>query len=102
MVKTIKTLLQTQVKGLHQAAYLLGFFAILSQFFALIRDRLLASTFGAGLELDMYYAAFRIPDIIFVVLGVVVAMSVLVPKIIEKQNNEAEVNRYFNSIFSFF
>jgi putative peptidoglycan lipid II flippase len=101
MVKTIKTLLQTQVKGLHQAAYLLGFFALLSQVFALIRDRLLASTFGAGLELDMYYAAFRIPDIIFVILGVVVAMSVLVPKIIEKQNNELELSRYFNSVFSF-
>jgi putative peptidoglycan lipid II flippase len=101
MVKTIKTLFQTQVKGLHQAAYLLGFFALLSQIFALIRDRLLASTFGAGLELDMYYAAFRIPDIIFVIMGAVFAMSVLVPKIIEKQHNDDELNRYFNSIFSF-
>lgn len=31
----------------------------------MIRDRMLAGHFGAGTELDAYYAAFRIPDTLF-------------------------------------
>lgn len=34
----------------------------------LLRDRLLATGFGAGAELDIYYAAFRIPDFIYQIL----------------------------------
>lgn len=101
MVKRITTLLQTQIKGLHQAAYILGAFAILSQLFALIRDRLLAATFGAGAELDMYYAAFRLPDILFVLLAAFFSVSILVPRVVDKQDDPKELNRYFNSIFSF-
>lgn len=101
MVERIKTLLQIQIKGLHQAAYILGIFAILSQLFALVRDRLLASTFGAGVELDMYYAAFRLPDILFVLLAAFFSISILVPRVIEKQENKIELKKYFDSIFTF-
>lgn len=97
----IKSVIQTQIKGLHQAAYLLGSFAILSQVFALVRDRLLAGTFGAGAELDMYYAAFRLPDIMFVLLVTFFSVSVLVPLIVERLENKKELERYFNSIFTF-
>lgn len=50
------------------AAVLLGATALASRFLGLIRDRLLAGTFGAGVDLDIYYAAFRIPDLIFTFL----------------------------------
>ena len=46
------------MRGLHQAAYILAFFAFGSQILAIVRDRLLAHNFGAGIELDLYYAAF--------------------------------------------
>lgn len=101
MVKKLKSVLQTEIKGLHQAAYVLGAFSILSQLFALIRDRLLASTFGAGVELDIYYSAFRLPDMLFVLLSTFVAVSVLVPLIVEKREDGAELKRYFNSVFTF-
>ena len=101
MVKKFRNLLQTEIQGLHQAAYVLGAFSILSQIFALIRDRLLASTFGAGIELDMYYSAFRLPDLLFVVLVTMTSVSVLIPYIIEKQKDKKELERYFNSVFSF-
>src|SRR5690606_29362276 len=97
----IKTLLQREITGLHQAAYILGAFSILSQLFALIRDRLLAATFGASIELDMYYSAFRLPDMLFVLLSTFVAVSVLVPLIIEKKEKKKELQRYFSSVFSF-
>ncbi|NQV12252.1 murein biosynthesis integral membrane protein MurJ [Candidatus Uhrbacteria bacterium] len=50
------------------AAVLLGGTALGSRVLGLIRDRMLAGTFGAGVELDVYYAAFRIPDLIFTFL----------------------------------
>jgi putative peptidoglycan lipid II flippase len=53
------------------AAVLLGSTALASRFLGLIRDRMLAGTFGAGESLDAYYAAFRVPDLVytFLVLG---------------------------------
>ncbi len=101
MVHKIKNIFQTEIQGLHQAAYVLGAFSILSQIFALIRDRLLASTFGAGIELDMYYSAFRLPDLLFVILVTMTSVSVLIPYIVEKQKNREEIQRYFNSVFTF-
>ena len=38
---------------------------IVSNVMGLFRDRFLASTFGAGDTLDVYYAAFRFPDLIY-------------------------------------
>jgi peptidoglycan biosynthesis protein MviN/MurJ (putative lipid II flippase) len=40
----------------------LGGFTFVSQLLGLIRDRILAHNIGAGPVLDIYYAAFRIPD----------------------------------------
>lgn len=50
------------------SAILIGVGGLLSRILGLYRDRLLASTFGASRELDIYYAAFRIPDFIYGVL----------------------------------
>jgi putative peptidoglycan lipid II flippase len=96
MVKKFFNFFNKEINGLHEAAYLLGFFAFLSQLLALVRDRLLASTFGAGRDLDIYYSAFRIPDFIFVTVASLVAISVLVPFIIEKINGSlAEARKIY-------
>jgi putative peptidoglycan lipid II flippase len=68
-----------EVRGLHQAAYILALFAIGSQLLAVVRDRLLASLFGAGPELDLYYTAFRIPDLMYVLFASVLSVYVLLP-----------------------
>lgn len=103
MVKGITKFFNKEIVGLHEAAYLLGFFTILSNLLALVRDRLLASEFGASHALDIYYSAFRIPDFIFVTVGSLVAISVLVPFIIEKINVSVEDGKKFiDNIFSFF
>ncbi|MBI5733554.1 MAG: murein biosynthesis integral membrane protein MurJ [Candidatus Kerfeldbacteria bacterium] len=47
------------------AALLIASFSVLSRVLGVVRDRLLAGTFGAGSVLDAYYAAFKIPDFIF-------------------------------------
>ncbi len=45
--------------------------SVASRFLGIFRDRILAGEFGAGDTLDIYYAAFRIPDLVFnlLVLG---------------------------------
>ncbi len=103
MVKRFLDLINKEVSGLHQAAYLLGFFAICSQILALFRDRILAGQFGAGDTLDLYYSAFRIPDILFVTVASIVSISVIIPFLIERfEKGEKEAKEFIDTVFSFF
>jgi putative peptidoglycan lipid II flippase len=103
MVQKIFQFFYKETSTLHRAAYFLGAFAILSQILAFFRDRLLAHTFGAGAALDTYYAAFRIPDFLFVTVASVVSLSVIVPFIIEKEKEGKQVVKEFvDNIFAFF
>jgi putative peptidoglycan lipid II flippase len=65
MVSALIKIISKKVDGIKQAAFFIGFFVLLSQILALVRDRLLAFYIGPGETLDIYYAAFRIPDILF-------------------------------------
>ncbi|MCH7535633.1 MAG: hypothetical protein IH948_07810 [Bacteroidetes bacterium] len=103
MVRRILNLLQKEVRGLHEAAYFLAVFAFSSQILALIRDRLLANQFGAGEVLDIYYAAFRIPDFIFVTIASIASLSVLIPFLVERTSRSKDDGKNFISgVFSFF
>ncbi len=103
MVKKILKAINGEISSLHQAAYLLGFFAICSQVLALFRDRLLASQFGADKTLDLYYSAFRIPDILFVLVGSVVSISVLIPFLVERMDKgDDEAKKFIDTVFSFY
>jgi len=103
MVKRILNLLNKEVRGLHQAAYLLAAFSFLSQLLGIVRDRLLAHSFGAGGTLDIYYAAFKIPDFIFVSAASVVSVFVLVPFLVDKiDRNVEEGKKFIDNIFSAF
>ena len=103
MVKRFLELLRFEVDGLHKAAYLLAFSSFLSQILALLRDRLLAHSFGADRTLDLYYAAFRIPDFLLATLGSMVSISVLIPFLIERAaTGEKESRRLFQEVFTVF
>lgn len=110
MVSKFLSFLYKESGSLNQAALLLGFFAFLSQLLAFLRDRLLAHVFGAGHDLDIYYAAFRVPDFLFVTVASVVSLSVLIPFIVERDAQdvqEGNVDRkylrsFIDSVFSFF
>ncbi len=79
MVRRFLNFFQRELTGLHEAAFLLGLSALLAQLLALLRDRLLAASFGAGQALDVYYAAFRVPDLLYVSLGSFVSVTVVLP-----------------------
>lgn len=59
------------LKSVTIAAVVMAIAGIASRILGFVRDRILAGKFGAGDTLDIYYAAFRIPDIMFdlLVLG---------------------------------
>ena len=93
-----------EVRGLHQAAYVLAIFAFGSQLLALLRDRLLAHEFGAGAELDIYYAAFRIPDLLFVLFASTLSVYVLIPFVtkLKEGENKAAARNLLSEVFSLF
>lgn len=101
MVKKIISLFSREISNIHQAAYLIAAFALLSQLLGLVRDRLLAGKFGASIELDVYYAAFRIPDFIFTIIISLVSAAVLVPFIIKAMEKEdGYLKKFSDSIFT--
>ncbi len=67
----LKNIFKRQINSITIAAALVAFSSLASRFLGVVRDRILAGQFGAGTTLDIYYAAFRIPDLIFnmIVLG---------------------------------
>ncbi len=81
MVRRIIDSIAAPIRGLHQAAYLLAALTLASQALALMRDRTFAHTFGAGQVLDLYYAAFRVPDLVFALVSSLVSAYVLIPRI---------------------
>ncbi len=92
-----------KMSSLHQAAFWLSFFAFLSQILALCRDRLLAHIFGISNDLDIYYSAFRIPDVIFFTVASLVSISVLVPVFAKKESEgERHLKEATSSIFTVF
>ncbi len=103
MVRKLLNLLQKEFNGLHEAAFLLGIFALFSQIMAVIRDRLFAEKFGAEIVLDIYYASFRIPDLIFVAIASFVAITVVMPFFIENlSKNKEKARDLINNIFTLF
>jgi putative peptidoglycan lipid II flippase len=89
MVSRILKTLVSPVRGLHQAAYLLAFLTLASQILALARDRLFAHHFGAGEILDLYYAAFKVPDVVFALVASLVSAYVLIPRLTKASHEEA-------------
>ena len=103
MVRRTIRALTSKIGGLHEAAFWLAAFSILSQILAFIRDRLLAYHFGAGHSLDLYYASFEVPDLIFNTAASLVSASILVPFFTKWGNkSEADLKKYINSVFTSF
>jgi len=103
MVNKVLNILSREFSGLHQAAFLLGSFALLSQVLALVRDRIFAHSFGASTTLDIYYAAFRIPDLVFAGVASLVSVTVLIPFLVKKIEGDGEgAQKFLSDVFTSF
>src|SRR3989344_3744692 len=65
--------------GVHAAALILGAAGLLSRFLGIFRERLLAARFGAGRELDIYYASFQIPDFLSILFLLGAGSAAILP-----------------------
>lgn len=86
------------------AAVILTIAVLLSRVLGLVRDRLLAGSFGASINLDIYFAAFRIPDLVYGILfagGVVVSLLPLFSEIYckDKEKSWDVINNILNIFF---
>lgn len=93
---------QLPVASLGGAAFIIALAGILSRLLGFVRDRLLASSFGAGDTLDVYYAAFRLPDFIygFLVLGALSAAFVPVfTELVEKDKEQSAWQLMHNVLY---
>ncbi len=92
------------ITSVHAAAFLLASAGLISRLLGLVRNRLLAAHFGAGRELDIYFAAFQIPDFISTLFLLGAGSAAIVPvfqEYLKKDNNRAHdlISRLHSNFF---
>ncbi|MDD3032492.1 MAG: murein biosynthesis integral membrane protein MurJ [Candidatus Pacebacteria bacterium] len=100
---SIKNFLKSEQNTIGKATIVIAFFTIFSRILGLVRDRLLASTFGPSVELDIYFASFKIPDLIYSIVlagGVLVSLLPLFSDYLKK--NKEDAWRLINSVINAF
>jgi len=83
------------IYSINAAALLIGAAGLLSRALGVLRDRLLASEFGASRDLDIYYAAFQIPDFLYTVFLLGAASAAIIPVLLELKARDEEGARQF-------
>jgi putative peptidoglycan lipid II flippase len=90
-----------------QASIMISFFILVSRILGVVRDRLFAVRFGAGPQLDSFFAAFRLPDLMFSLVVVGAFASAFIPIFMElKMQGKTKqsfklVSRTINLLFLF-
>jgi putative peptidoglycan lipid II flippase len=92
----------SKIKGtITGGAMIIALFSVFSRILGLFRDRLLSGSFGAGRILDAYYAAFRLPDLIFNTLILGALSSAFIPIFLKYwQKNKEEAWQITNSVLN--
>ena len=80
--------------GVAAAALIIAAASFGSRLLGVFRDRILASQFGAGNVLDVYYAAFRVPDFMYnlLIVGALSAGFIPVFIAVRQRNPEATLD----------
>jgi putative peptidoglycan lipid II flippase len=78
--------LKRESKSIIGAATIVGVLSFVSRFVGFIRDRIMAGEFGAGDTLDVYYAAFKIPDLMFSLIVVGALSASFIPLFLSHYN----------------
>jgi len=86
----IKNILSSKIHSITGAAILVGVASLMSRIIGMLRDRVFAHYYGAGNVMDSYYAAFKIPDLVYSLLIIGALSAGFIPVFIEvmKKNKE--------------
>lgn len=88
-----RKLFHQEFKSVSSAAFVLAIASIASRILGVVRDRVIAYRFGASNVTDIYYASFRLPDLVYnmIVLGAISSafIPVLTGYFAKKQSQDA-------------
>lgn len=99
LVTNTKKLIFSKQKDIFSSVLILAIMIILSRLFGFLRYRTLAVFFTKE-ELDIYFASFRIPDLIFEILITGAFTSSFIPIFIKFQKNKEELDISISSIIN--
>ena len=97
-----KFLNEKPTQSIAAAAFIISLAGVASRVLGMFRDRILAGQFGAGDTLDAYYAAFRIPDLIYNLMIVGALSAAFIPVFTEfiAEKNEDEAWKISSGVLS--
>jgi len=100
--KNLISKINHQSQSITSAAVIIGGLSVVSRFLGIFRDHVLAGQFGAGDVLDAYYAAFRLPDLVYnlLILGAVSAGLIPVFTSLLAKHAEKDAWKLINSILN--
>ncbi len=90
-----KKILNTNIK-------IISFFTAISLLLAIFRDKIFSIFIGSGPELDIYYTAFKIPDLIFLLIATTFGPFVLIPYLKKIKESGKNIEESLAKIFSLF
>ena len=104
MIRKFLNMVNKRWQGMHEAAILLGIFSLVSQLIGLYRDRMLAHTIGPGPILDVYYAAFQVPNFIYISIASLASITVLMPFLVDRMDGDGQeaARKFFSDVLSGF
>lgn len=94
-----KALILRKQQTIFSSAIIVAVMIVLSRLFGFLRYRTLATYFTKE-ELDVFFASFRIPDIIFEILITGALTSSFIPIFIKYRQNQDELNENISSIIN--
>ena len=104
-MERILKIFSKETGSVNLAALLLGILALAADILALFRDRSIAHFIGPSPALDAYYAAFRVPDLIFVCIASLASITALIPFISAKMRDgksTKEAESFLSDVFTVF
>jgi len=98
----IKRFLNHSTNSIASAAVIVASFSVLSRIVGFFRDRIFAGAFGAGDELDIYFTALRLPDLMFQLTVVGALSASFIPLFIKyySKKNQEKAWDYTNNMLN--
>lgn len=96
-------ILSGQSKSITGAAIIISGATLVSRLVGLLRDRIFAHYFGAGPVVDAYYAAFKIPDLVYNLLIVGALSAAFIPtftKLFNSGENKSPAWKLANNVLN--
>ncbi len=96
-------ILNSQLKSITSAAIVISGATLISRLMGLARDRIFTHYFGAGPIMDAYYAAFKIPDLIYNLLIVGALSAGFIPtftKLLNQNEDKTDAWKLANNILN--